>query len=112
MMSRFGWQKTARVLHRRIVDDGRIAPASNLTEHLHEQEHLKGMTSLDAVENWTATRAVSTTPPLVSKAATINFYGFRTRTVQRLCTLPHSPTSGGGLAVSPDGRWLLYAPTE
>jgi len=55
MMSRFGWQKTARVLHRRIVDDGRIAPASNLTEHLHEQEHLKGMTSLDAVENWTAT---------------------------------------------------------
>jgi len=62
MMSRFGWQKTARVLHRRIVDDGRIAPASNLTEHLHEQEHLKGMTSLDAVENWTAVRGGKVQP--------------------------------------------------
>ena len=69
------------------------------------------MTSLDAVENWTATQRGVYYTSSGSKAATINFYGFRTRTVQRLCTLPHSPTSGGGLAVSPDGRWLLYAPT-
>jgi Tol biopolymer transport system component len=78
----------------------------------HEEEPRKGMPSLDAVENWTATTRRIYYTCSASKAATINFYDFGTRTAQHLCSLPRSPTSGGGLAVSPDGRWLLYTRTD
>jgi Tol biopolymer transport system component/DNA-binding winged helix-turn-helix (wHTH) protein len=43
-------------------------------------------------------------------AATLQFYEFATARTRRVAPLPKSPTPGGGLglAVSRDGRWLLY----
>jgi Tol biopolymer transport system component/DNA-binding winged helix-turn-helix (wHTH) protein len=76
------------------------------------EEPLERMPHLDAAESWTATSrgiyyTVSTASP-----ASINFYDFSTRKARRLFTLPQSPMSGGGMSVSPDGRWLLYAQTD
>jgi len=73
-----------------------------------EDEPLKGMPQLNASESWTATeRGIYYT-----SSTSINFYQFGTRKVERLSTLPESPTPGGGLSVSPDGRWLLYTQTD
>jgi len=73
-----------------------------------ENEPLKGMPQLSASESWTATKRGI----YYTSSTSLNFYEFGTRTVQRLCTLPESPTPGGGLSVSPDGQWLLYTQTD
>ena len=75
-------------------------------------EPLSDMPKLEGGESWSATArgiyyTLSNPTP-----ATINFYDFATRTVRRLANLPQRPTPGGGLSVSPDGRWLLYTQTD
>jgi Tol biopolymer transport system component len=77
-----------------------------------EAEPLRGMPTLDAAESWSATARGIYFTSSSSTPATINFYDFATRTVQPLCNLPQPPTPSGGLSVSPDGRWVLYAQTE
>ena len=47
-----------------------------------------------------------------SKPTTINFYDSASRSAKRLFSLPQQRTPGGGLSVSPDGRWLLYTQTD
>jgi Tol biopolymer transport system component len=46
----------------------------------------------------------------VGNGATIEFFSFATRRVTRIATMDKPP--GLGLAVSPDGRWLLYTQTD
>jgi hypothetical protein len=73
---------------------------------------VRDMPRLGAAESWTATvrgiyfTASSSTRP------TINFYDFAPRTIQPLCDLPQPPTPGGGLSVSPGGRWVLYTQAD
>src|SRR5215831_3344007 len=72
---------------------------------------LPKMPRLGYSESWTVTsRGVyytdsSANPP------TINFYDFARQTAKPLFPLPR-PTPNDGLAVSPDGRWLLYTQTD
>jgi len=49
-----------------------------------------------------------------SRPISLNFYEFATRTSRKVMTLDHSPVPGGGpgLAVSPDGHWLLYSQVD
>lgn len=75
-------------------------------------EPLKAMPTLDAAESWTATGRGIYYTLSNSAPATINFYDFAARTVHRVANLPQRPTPGGGLSVSPDGRWLLYTQTD
>jgi Tol biopolymer transport system component len=77
-----------------------------------EQERIKGMPKLDATESWTATAQGIYFTSSTSTPASINFYDFASRSARRLFTLPQPPTPGGGLSVSPDGRWLLYTQTD
>jgi Tol biopolymer transport system component/DNA-binding winged helix-turn-helix (wHTH) protein len=77
-----------------------------------QEEPLTGMPRFNAAENWTATARGIYYTSSTSTPPAINFYDFVTRTVQRLCTLPQSPSPGGGLSVSPDGHWLLYTRTD
>jgi Tol biopolymer transport system component len=81
------------------VDGGEAAP-------------LKGMPELSGDESWTATEhGIYYTSSGVT-ASTLNYYDFATRTVRHLCAFPQLPTPGGGIAVSPDGHWLLFTHTD
>jgi Tol biopolymer transport system component/DNA-binding winged helix-turn-helix (wHTH) protein len=77
-----------------------------------EAEPLKGMPALNAAESWTATEHGIYYTSSSPEPAAINFYNFATRTLRRLCSLPQSPTPGGGVSVTTDGRSLLYAQTD
>jgi len=77
-----------------------------------EEERLKGMPNLDAAASWTATARGVYYTSSSSTSTTINFYDFASRRAKRLFSLPQPPTPGGGLSVSPDGRWLLYTQTD
>jgi len=102
----FSVVKSGRVLFN-INENNKIAIRSQSLTGGGE-ESLKGMPLLNAAESWTATNRGIYFTSSSSTPATINFYDFAKRIVRRLCTLPQSPTQGGGLSVSPDGRWLLY----
>jgi Tol biopolymer transport system component/DNA-binding winged helix-turn-helix (wHTH) protein len=77
-----------------------------------EDEPLKNMPSFNAEESWTATSDGIYYTSSRSTPAAINFYDFSRRSAKRLSSLPQAPTPGGGLSVSPDGRWLLYTETD
>jgi len=77
-----------------------------------EAEPLKGMPELKADESWTATEHGIYYTSSSTLPSTVNYYDFASRTVQRICILPHFPTPGGGLSVSPDSRWLLFTQTD
>ena len=49
-----------------------------------------------------------------TRPISLNFYDLATRTSRKVMTFEHSPIPGGGpgLAVSPDGRWLLYSQSD
>jgi Tol biopolymer transport system component/DNA-binding winged helix-turn-helix (wHTH) protein len=72
---------------------------------------LPGMPLLDYAEAWAvAPGGIYFSTSGDGATAALEFYDFEKRTTRRIAALPKSPTPGGGLglAVSPDGRWLLY----
>lgn len=63
---------------------------------------------------WTATLNGIYYTDSSSRPVTVNFYDWAARTSRRLMTLKQTPVPGAGpgIAVSPDGRWLLYTHVE
>jgi Tol biopolymer transport system component len=75
-----------------------------------DEHALPGMPSLEYTDAWAvAPRGVYYTST-IDGVVTLGFYDFQTRATRRIATLPKPPAPGGGLglAVSRDGRWLLY----
>jgi len=74
------------------------------------EQPVEGMPRLGYADAWTATASgiYYTCSPVAQP--TVNFYDFATRSSHQVATLKASPIPGGGLgiAVSSDGRWLLY----
>jgi Tol biopolymer transport system component/DNA-binding winged helix-turn-helix (wHTH) protein len=88
------------VLWSKPVDGGPEAP-------------LKNMPQLSYGDAWVATAAGIYWTESLAKPVNVNFYDFRTQTQRTLMTLKQtSAPAGPGLAVSPDGRWLLYGQVE
>jgi Tol biopolymer transport system component/DNA-binding winged helix-turn-helix (wHTH) protein len=74
---------------------------------------LENMPRLTYGDAWVATTNGIYYSDLQAKPLTINFYDFATHTRRTLMTLKHTtPPFGPGLAISPDGRWLLYGQFE
>jgi hypothetical protein len=74
------------------------------------EQPIEGMPRLSYSDAWTANaNGIFYTDSSVA-LPTVNLYDFATRTSHRVTTLKTSPIPGGGLgiAVSSDGRWLLY----
>jgi Tol biopolymer transport system component/DNA-binding winged helix-turn-helix (wHTH) protein len=74
------------------------------------EQPLEGMPRLSYSDAWTAnSKGIYYSDSSVAQS-TVNFYDFATRASRRVATLKTSPIPGGGLgiAVSADGRWLLY----
>jgi len=94
-----------------VIDGAKLAIWSQPVNG-SEPRPLTGMPDLNADDSWTATEHGIYYTSLITKTSTVNYYDFATRTIHRICTLPQSPTQGGGLAVSPDGRWLLFTQTD
>jgi Tol biopolymer transport system component/DNA-binding winged helix-turn-helix (wHTH) protein len=71
---------------------------------------LEKMPRLTYSDAWTATTAGIYYTDSSSQPVTINFYEFATRATRTLMTVKEAPPPGAGpgIAISPDGRWLLY----
>lgn len=77
-----------------------------------QESPLPGMPELSFTADWTATsRGIYYISPS-SDPPTLNCYNFRTRSSKELFTLPKNLSPSGGLAISRDGRWLLYTQTD
>ena len=72
---------------------------------------LEGMPQVGYDDAWAATTAGVYYTDSSSTPISVNFYEFASRTKRTLMTLREAPIPGGGpgIAVSPDGRWLLYS---
>jgi hypothetical protein len=72
---------------------------------------LAGMPRLSYADEWVATNAGIYYTDYSGGHVSVNFYDFASRSSRRLMTLGQLPVPGGGpgLAVSPDGHWLLYS---
>jgi len=72
---------------------------------------LTGMPKLSYEDEWTATPAGIYYTQHSSGRVSVNVYDFASHASRRLMTLEQSPVPGDGpgLAVSPDGHWLLYS---
>jgi Tol biopolymer transport system component/DNA-binding winged helix-turn-helix (wHTH) protein len=86
------------VLWSKPVAGGQEAPVENLPRLRYD-------------DAWTATNSGIYFTDSSSKPVKINFYDFASRTTRTLLTVKDTPIPGVGLglAVSPDGHWLLYA---
>jgi Tol biopolymer transport system component/DNA-binding winged helix-turn-helix (wHTH) protein len=75
------------------------------------QAPLEGMPRVGYDDAWAATNAGIYYTDSSSTPISVNFYEFASRTRRTLMTLREAPIPGGGpgVAVSPDGRWLLYS---
>jgi Tol biopolymer transport system component len=75
------------------------------------QAPLEGMPKLSYGDSWAATVNGIYYADSLSRPISLNFYDFASRTTRKLMTLTQAPIpeGGPGIAVSPDGRWLLYA---
>jgi Tol biopolymer transport system component/DNA-binding winged helix-turn-helix (wHTH) protein len=71
---------------------------------------LPGMPLLDYAEAWSIAPDGIYFTTTTRGAAAVEFYDFAARSTRRIASLPRTPMPGGGLglAVSHDGRWLLY----
>ncbi len=74
------------------------------------QAPLESLPKVGYDDAWAATTAGIYYTDSSSRPISVNFYEFASRTTRRLMTLRQVPIPGGGpgIAVSPDGRWLLY----
>jgi len=72
---------------------------------------LEGMPRLGYDDAWATTTAGIYYTDSSSTPITVNFYDFSSHTRRTLMTLSGTPIPGGGagIAVSPDGHWLLYS---
>jgi Tol biopolymer transport system component len=70
------------------------------------------MPELPYTESWTATARGIYYTDSNSNPPSVNFYDFARKSTKKVMRLPQRPTPSGGLAVSPDGRWLLYTQTD
>jgi Tol biopolymer transport system component len=72
---------------------------------------LEGMPQVGYDDAWAATTAGIYYTDSSSTPISVSFYEFASRTRRMLMTLREAPIPGGGpgIAVSPDGRWLLYS---
>lgn len=75
---------------------------------------VEGVPRLDYADAWTANSTGIYYTDTSVKEPTVNLYDFASRTARRITTLKTSPVPGGGfgIAVSADGRWLLYAQVD
>ena len=74
---------------------------------------LEKMPKLSYEDAWVATAAGIYYTDSEAKPVTVNFYDFTTRATRTLMTLKQTAIPAGpGLAVSPDGHWLLYSQVE
>jgi Tol biopolymer transport system component/DNA-binding winged helix-turn-helix (wHTH) protein len=75
---------------------------------------LENMPRLTYADAWTATSVGIYYTDSLSQPVTINLYEFATRTTRTLMTVKEAPPPGigPGIAVSPDGRWLLYTEND
>ena len=75
------------------------------------QTPLEGMPQVGYDDAWAAITAGIYYTDSSSTPVSVNFYDFASRTARKLMTLKQAPIPGGGpgIAVSPDGRWLLYS---
>jgi len=78
-------------------DDGQEAP-------------LEGMPKLPYTESWTASRDGIYYTDSRAKSTSVRFYDFAHKGTKLVLKLPRRPV--GAIAVSPDGRWLLYTMTD
>ncbi len=71
---------------------------------------LEKMPKLDYADGWTATAAGVYYTDASSRPPTVEFYDLKGRTVRQLIAVSPLSTRSAGpdIAVSPDGRWLLY----
>jgi Tol biopolymer transport system component/DNA-binding winged helix-turn-helix (wHTH) protein len=74
------------------------------------EQPVEGIPRLGYPEAWTATASGIYYTDSTAAQPTVNFHDFATRTSRQVATLKTSPIPGGGrgIAVSSDGRWLLY----
>jgi hypothetical protein len=75
------------------------------------QAPLEGMPQVGYDDAWAATNAGIYYTESSATPISVNFYEFASHTRRTLMTLREAPIPGGGpgIAVSPDGRWLLYS---
>ena len=75
------------------------------------QAPLEGMPQVSYDDAWAATNAGIYYTETSATPISVNFYEFASHTRRMLMTLREAPIPGGGpgIAVSPDGRWLLYS---
>jgi len=74
------------------------------------EQPIEGMPRLSYSDAWTANSSGIYYTDSSLAQPTVNFHDFATRAARKVATLKTSPIPGGGLgiAVSSDGRWLLY----
>jgi Tol biopolymer transport system component/DNA-binding winged helix-turn-helix (wHTH) protein len=75
-----------------------------------EESALEGLPMIGYAEAWAVAPAGVYFTARTEGAPSLQFYAFETRAIHRVASLPKTPSPGGGLgiAVSRDGRWLLY----
>jgi Tol biopolymer transport system component len=75
---------------------------------------LENLPKLSYADAWSATIGGIYYTDSTSGISTVNFYDFATRTTRTLMRLHQAPIPGGGpgIAVSADGRWLLYSDVD
>ena len=75
---------------------------------------VEGMPRLSYSDAWTATAAGIYFTDSSARQPSVNLYDFTSRTVRQIATLKTTPVPGGGfgIAVSADGRWLLYSQVD
>ncbi|HEY0685899.1 MAG TPA: winged helix-turn-helix domain-containing protein [Steroidobacter sp.] len=101
-----------RVIFNAMQPDGVVLwtkPVSGGTEQPVEQ-----LQKLRYDDVWTATTAGIYFTDSSSRPVSVNFFEFESGTTRRLMTLQETPVPGSGpaIAVSPDGRWLLYTQVD
>jgi Tol biopolymer transport system component len=75
-----------------------------------EERALEGLPLIGYGEAWSVAPTGIYFSTQIDGVPILQFYDFQTRRIRRVSALPKAPTPGGGLglAVSRDGRWLLY----
>jgi hypothetical protein len=94
-------EETGIALWTRPVSDGPEAPLANMPRVRYE-------------DSWAATPTGIYFTDSSSTPVVLDFYEFASHSTHRVMMLKQTPLPFGtaGIAVSPDGRWLLYAQAD